>query len=620
VNRGRGASAAGRLRSALGRSKTVLRIRRRLRHLLRGLRPARSALVRLRPMFGRRPWLSLRFYTIALLVGDHQTALASARRRAAQGDEQALFVHLAALWQAGDEGAAWEGAAEAVALGGDARLRAVVRFYEYVEQLEQAQVALDAMRSPDPALMIDLGLAWRRHGAPERALSLFGRALARDPRSSRASEHRELALSDLRLLHWQWAPDARPGRLKPRASRILHMVERSLPHHFSGSTYRTHYTVLAQRATGLDAHVVTQPGFPWGMGAPWTEWFEIHNGVPYHRLQDGLGPATRVDERLRRNLAKVSALVQELRPALLHPASDYRNAAVAVEVGGRFGIPVVYEVRGFPEEYHRRRPGSRVLYEEFGTRRRIEAECWRRADRIVTLAEVMRRHIESKGVDPERIVVVPNAVDPEVFAPVPRDDALVARLGVESGDTVIGYVGTFSPYEGIQFLVEAVARLTHAGRRVRAVLVGDGPELSQLKQLARRLGVGDRVVFTGRVQHERLPAYYGVFDIFVAPRTAEITSQLVTPLKPYEAMAMERPVVVSATEALLEIVDPGETGLTFEPESAEDLARCVERLIEDLAERARLGAQAREWVCAHRSWRQNVERYRDIYGELGVQA
>ena len=75
-----------------------------------------------------------------------------------------------------------------------------------------------------------------------------------------------------------------------------------------------------------------------------------------------------------------------MRPAILHPASDYMNASVAIGLGRRFNLPVVYEVRGFPEEYLRRRPGSRVRYEKWGTRRTFEAECWRRVDRIVTLA------------------------------------------------------------------------------------------------------------------------------------------------------------------------------------------------------------------------------------------
>jgi glycosyltransferase involved in cell wall biosynthesis len=197
---------------------------------------------------------------------------------------------------------------------------------------------------------------------------------------------------------------------------------------------------------------------------------------------------------------------------------------------------------------------------------------------------------------------------------------LARRLGVDRGETVLGYVSTFSRYEGIHFLIEAVARLTHAGHGVCALLVGDGPERPQLAQLAKRLKVGERVVFTGRVAHERLPAYYGLIDIFIVPRTAEVTSQLVTPLKPYEAMATETAVVVSGTQALREMVIPGEIGLVFEPESVEDLAAVVEQLIEDPSERTRLGAAAREWVRANRSWRQNAERYRQLYAELGVDA
>jgi glycosyltransferase involved in cell wall biosynthesis len=214
--------------------------------------------------------------------------------------------------------------------------------------------------------------------------------------------------------------------------------------------------------------------------------------------------------------------------------------------------------------------------------------------------------------------VVPNAVDAAAFRPVAPDPALRARLGLGPDDVVLGYVTTLSPYEGLDTLVEAVARLTARGRGVRALIVGDGAQRLALGQLARRLGVGDRVHFTGSVAHAEVAAHLALMDVFVVPRTAEVTCQLVTPLKPYEAMAAGRAVIVSRTEALSEMVIEGETGRTFVPEDPADLADVAEQLIADPEGRHALGERARAWVREARSWEANAARYLAVYRELGA--
>ncbi|HEY0442844.1 MAG TPA: glycosyltransferase family 4 protein, partial [Candidatus Limnocylindrales bacterium] len=248
-----------------------------------------------------------------------------------------------------------------------------------------------------------------------------------------------------------------------------------------------------------------------------------------------------------------------------------------------------------------------------------ETACMLAAAAVVTLSETMRADIVRRGCKPENVIVVPNAVDIDRFVPRPRDDALAASLGIADGETVLGYISSFTGYEGIRFLIEAGAILRDRGRRVRVLLVGDGEERGALEAEARRLGVADgTVIFTGRVPHERIASYYSVIDVFVVPRTADRVSQLVTPLKPYEAMALERPLVVSGVAALREIVVDGETGLTFRPEDAADLAAVVEPLLEDRGRREALGRAGREWVAANRTWRQNGERYRALYERLGA--
>ena len=580
------------------------------------VRRARYALTRVPPLLGARSRELATMSTLATLAGDWPTAVeaARARLRRAPDDEGARVALMVGLWELGEEQQARDLAAAAVDGGAPSGMRAAARFENHLDDPWGAQRALDALPASGPALTLGIGSAWRRHGELDRAVDSAERILATHPGNRTALTLRRHARAEQRVRDGTWAPDAGPVALEPVPGRILHFLQRSLPHHRSGSTYRTHYSVTAQAAAGLEPHVVTQPGF--ATASADAEGTEMHGGVVHHRLASA--PAAGIDERLTVYLEAASAVVEAVRPAVLHPASDYVNALVALELGRRYGLPVVYEVRGFPEVLQSRWSGSRSTLERSVWRREVEADCWRAADRIVTLAEVMKRRVVAHGVDPDRVVVVPNAVDSTAFEPREPDPALRARLGIPEGDLVVGYISTLSRYEGLQYLIDAVARLRSSGRRVHALIVGEGAERAHLRQLARRLGIAGHVTLPGRVDHASVLSYYALIDLFVVPRTAETTCQLVTPLKPYEAMAAGRAVVVSATAALREMVIDGKTGATFAPEDPADLARVIAALDDAPERRLALGRQAREWVSEHRSWRGNADRYLDLYRELGA--
>jgi glycosyltransferase involved in cell wall biosynthesis len=224
----------------------------------------------------------------------------------------------------------------------------------------------------------------------------------------------------------------------------------------------------------------------------------------------------------------------------------------------------------------------------------------------------------ARGVPAEKIVVVPNAVDVDDFTARAKDEAIAAEIGIAPDETVVGYISSIVGYEGIRYIVDAVAELRRRGRaKVRLLIVGDGVVRPELERQAAELGLDD-AIFTGRVPHEAIKRYYSLIDVFVVPRTADRVCQLVTPMKPYEAMAMERAIVVSDVAALREIITDGETGRLFRAEDPIALADVVETLLDDPAERQRLGANARAWVSAHRTWTANAERYRELYGRLGL--
>ena len=419
---------------------------------------------------------------------------------------------------------------------------------------------------------------------------------------------------------WRAPAGAVPGPVAGVAGRILHVVGRSVPYASSGYAVRTDHTVRAQRAAGIDARVVTQQGFPWDHGIE-VETVEEVSGVPHHRLPfpPDLPWPPPLDQRLDHNVAALSALVEQLRPAALHAASDFRNGLIALEVGERHDLPVVYEMRGFWEDtWLAKRDGIGADTTAYRLRREREDEVARRAAHVVTLAPTMRDALVERGLDASRISLVPNAVDPAAFPPVARDRALAAELGLGPDEVVAGYISSLVAYEGIEVLIEAIARLRADGVAVRGLIVGDGESRGELERLAAARGLGADVVFTGRVPHERIGAYYELIDLFVVPRTNARVCRLVSPLKPYEAMAASRALVVSGTPVLRSIIEEGVTGVAYEPEDAASLAAQLAELIADPDRRAALGHVARQRVLAEHTWARNAERYLDVYRALGV--
>ncbi len=239
------------------------------------------------------------------------------------------------------------------------------------------------------------------------------------------------------------------------------------------------------------------------------------------------------------------------------------------------------------------------------------------ADLVVTLGEAMRDEILERGVDPDKVIIVPNGVSEEFLRPLPDDQGkLKASLGIKPGEHVVGLVSSLVAHEGIGTLLEAVKILDDRGVRTRALIVGDGPERPALQRQAAALGLD--AIFPGRVPMSQVRAYHAVLDVFVVPRTPDRVCQLVTPLKPVEAMASGLPVVVSGVKALAEIVNDKVTGLLSPPLDAAALADTLQTVLEDHELRAELGANAREWVARDRTWAHNAARYREAYQRLGA--
>ena len=455
------------------------------------------------------------------------------------------------------------------------------------------------------------------------ALAMAETAMGRPGDHRRHRRVIERARAELQVLDPAWRPPlpgVRNRRGAARPGRILHVLTNSLPQLQSGYTVRAQQVAVAQRAAGLDPQMVTRAGFPLVEGRAGRAIDRVA-GIAYHRIDPGMPLSGAPGVIVTQTAAGLERLAVELRPAVLHPTTNFLNAQAALAVRESLGIRLVYEVRGFLEETWVSRVGEAAkAADRYARGREMETACMAAADAVVTLSETMKADIVARGIPAERVSVIPNAVDGARFAPRARDDALAGRLGIAPGEIVLGYISSMVRYEGIRYLIEASRLLRDRGRRVRLLLVGDGEERGALEERADELGLraDGAAIFTGRVPHADIEAYYSIIDLFVVPRTADRVSQLVTPLKPYEAMAMERCLVVSGVGALLEIISEGETGRSFTPENPAALADALEPLLDDPGERERLGRNARAWVLEHRTWERNGALYREIYERLGA--
>jgi glycosyltransferase involved in cell wall biosynthesis len=412
------------------------------------------------------------------------------------------------------------------------------------------------------------------------------------------------------------APAKGPGSRS--AARILHIVTDALPSTSAGYTIRTQEIALAQRFAGMDPHVATRIGFPVTAGAIDGRATVAVDGVPYHRLLPWVMPG-RMDRLYEAHLRLAARLTERLAPAVLHAASNYANAVIALALRDATGLPVVYEVRGFWEDTWLSRHTTNAdlrLSDRYVRTRALETHCMTDANLVATLGEAMREEIIARGVPAENIIIVPNGVSEEFLRPLPDGAALKASLGIKPGEHVVGLVSSLVAHEGIGTLLEAVKILGDRGVKTRALIVGDGPERTALQRQAADLGLD--AIFTGRVPSARVRDYHAVLDVFVVPRTPDRVCQLVTPLKPVEAMASGLPVVLSSVRALSEIVRDRETGLLSPPLDAGELADRLQQLLASPDLRAKLGANARDWVARDRTWAHNAARYREAYQRLGA--
>ena len=221
-----------------------------------------------------------------------------------------------------------------------------------------------------------------------------------------------------------------------------------------------------------------------------------------------------------------------------------------------------------------------------------------------------------RGIGVDKMTVIPNAVDINSFKPggLP-DEALKAQLGLQ-GCRVVGFIGSFYAYEGLDVLLDAMPTLLAQHPDLRVLLVGGGPQEAALKAQCLRLGLSHKVIFAGRVPHEQVAHYYKLIDVLAYPRRAMRLTDLVTPLKPLEAMAQGRVLVASDVGGHQELIRHGHTGLLFKAGSADALAGTVLDLLAQPERWPALREAARRYVETERHWAGSVAGYQNVYQQL----
>lgn len=395
-------------------------------------------------------------------------------------------------------------------------------------------------------------------------------------------------------------------------TRVLHVLDHSLPLH-SGYTFRTRAILKAQRAAGIELRGIT--GLRHYAEGPDVEEAE---GLTFHRTRGSADgpPGLREWREIARFADGIEALCREWRPDVLHAHSPALCGQAALRASRRLGLPLVYEIRAFWEDAAVGNGTGREGSVKYRLTRALESHVVARADAVVTICQGLKDDLIARGTDPARIAIAPNGVDLSLFGtPPPRDAALAESLGLGDGP-VIGFIGSFYDYEGIDDLIAAMPALIARQPQARLLLVGGGPCETALKAQAEESPARDAIRFIGRVPHSEVERYYALADIMAYPRKKSRLTDLVTPLKPLEAMAQDKLVAASDVGGHRELVTDGMTGRLFAPD---DPAACADALARFLAERDQWDgyrAAGRAHVEARHDWARNVERYLAVYQKL----
>ncbi|WP_031434976.1 TIGR04063 family PEP-CTERM/XrtA system glycosyltransferase [Methylomarinum vadi] len=397
--------------------------------------------------------------------------------------------------------------------------------------------------------------------------------------------------------------------------KILHILDHSIPLH-SGYTFRTRAILEQQKKLGWETFHVTSAKHNVAEHS-----IEEIDGLTFYRSEIPSGfPAAwpvfnqwAIVKSLEKRLAEI---IPEIKPDILHAHSPALNGLAALAAGKKFKLPVVYECRAFWEDAAVDHGTTFEGSMRYLLTHALETHVFKKADAVTTICEGLRNDIIGRGVPANKITVIPNAVDIDKFSfGQPANQELRKELDL-TGCVVLGFIGSFYAYEGLPLLLEALPKILRHQPEVRLLLVGGGPQEELIRQKTKELGLGRHVVFTGRVPHDQVQEYYNQVEIFVYPRLPMRLTELVTPLKPLEAMAQGRLVVASDVGGHKELIDDRKNGYLFKADDVDALADTLLNLLERRSEWESVRERGRKFVEQKRNWPGSVANYENIYRRL----
>ncbi|PID78162.1 MAG: glycosyltransferase, exosortase A system-associated [Deltaproteobacteria bacterium] len=398
--------------------------------------------------------------------------------------------------------------------------------------------------------------------------------------------------------------------------KILHILDHSLPLH-SGYTFRSQNIFEHQKKSGFSTIILTSSKHEESLGYGHKP-CEIIDGVNYYRSGSVSGaslPFISELKLMRRLYKRILFVAGEEKPDLIHAHSPVLNAIPSIWASRKLGIPLVYEIRAFWEDAAVDHGTYAENSFKYNLVRRIETYVCKKADHVCVLCRGLQSDLQERGIDTGKITPVYNGINPDHIKPV-EPDCEFKKEWNPGNRIIIGFVGSFYRYEGLDLLVSSFARLAEKNDNIMLLLVGGGETEKELGTIAEKAGIKDRVIMPGRIDHSKIAGVYSLIDILVYPRYSMRLTELVTPLKPLEAMAMKKAFVASDVGGHKELIIDGETGLLFRAGYEDGLVEKLEMLINSPEKRGALADKGYNWVRANHTWEKTTSVYKDIYSDL----
>lgn len=417
---------------------------------------------------------------------------------------------------------------------------------------------------------------------------------------------------------------------EPIPNKIAYVLHNTLPYASGGYATRGHGLGEAIQDKGFEIIMVGRPGFPLDIKREMKE-----NEVLTEQNIDGLNytftlaprrDKTSLQEFIELASEELTKKFIELKPSIIVAASNHLTGLPALIAAKKLGIPFVYEVRGFWEITRISREPEFANTEFFKILCDLETIVADRANHVFTLTTPMREELEVRGINRDKITLLPNSCNPDRFEPKSRDYQLASVLNIPNHVPVIGYIGTFVQYEGLDHLAEACGLLKSRNIEFRLLIVGNentatnekGPITQKILEVAKLFDFEDWLIMPGRIPHEEVEAYYSLIDVAPFPRKPQPVTEMVSPMKPLEAAAMKKAIIVSSVRALTDMITDEVNGLVFEKGNVSDLARQLEKLILDTELRNQLGESARVWVETERTWSITANTMKNILNQVSL--